>query len=318
MRYYNIVITDPATSSVIKRWTSLSATGAVIPGALNIEMDFPVYNFDASNGAAYLKVWGISIQDISQSFDFRGKTISVYAGMSKGLPLANKSQSGLILSGTINQSFGNWQGTNQSLDFYITQEFGSPDSPKNIVLTWKKGVPLDEVIKIALNIGFPDYLPKINISPNLVLGQDEVGYFQSIGQFSQYIKNISTNIINLPDYAGVNISVKDKIFIVEDGTTQTTPKEIVFTDLIGQPTWINFGAIQFKAVMRADLHVNDYIKMPNGMVTTTQQSYSNLRNKSAFSGVFKISELRHVGNFRQQDANSWVTVVNAYLVNSNV
>ena len=318
MRYYKIVIADPSTSAIVKQWTSLSATGSVIPGALNVEMDFPVYNFDASNGAAYLKIWGISIQDIGQSFDFRGKNISVYAGMSKGLPLANPAQSGLILSGTINQAFGNWQGTNQSIDFYITQEFGSPDSPKNIILTWEKGTPLSEAIQIALNIGFPDYTAKININPNLVLGQAETGYFQSIGQFAQYVKNISSNIINSPNYAGVNISVKDKIFIVEDGTTQAAPKGIVFTDLIGQPTWINFGTIQFKAVMRADLHVGDYIKMPAGMVTTTQQSYANLRNKSSFSGIFKISEIRHVGNFRQQDANSWVTVINAFSVESNV
>lgn len=314
MRYYKIIITDPVTNKVIKTWTSLASDGSAIPGALNIELDFPVYNLDASNGAAYLKVWGISIQDIGQSFDLNFKNIQVFAGMSKGLPLANPAQAGLILQGTIQQAFGNWQDINQSLDFMISAQTGSPDAPVNIVSTWNANTLLATSIKNTLLVAFPNYTANINISPNLVLNQDEPGYYQSLGQFAQYIKNVSQHIIGVDGYNGVSITIKENQFNVYDGTTKTTPKAIGFTDLIGQPTWGQSGVINFKCVMRSDINVGDYISMPKGiMVTTTAQSYSQYKNKTAFDGSFQVSQVRHVGNFRQQDANSWVTVFDAYV-----
>jgi hypothetical protein len=103
--------------------------------------------------------------------------------------------------------------------------------------------------------------------------------------------------------------IKQNQIVAYDGSTQANAKQIQFTDLIGQPTWYQFGVTQFKTAMRADINVNDYIKMPAGQVTTTAQSASQYRQGSVFSGTFWVSSVRHVGNFRQQDSNSWVTII---------
>jgi hypothetical protein len=66
--------------------------------------------------------------------------IQVFGGMSKGLPLANAVQSGLLMDGTIQQAWGNWQGTEQNINFVAqanssrSGNFGTPDSPVNLVL----------------------------------------------------------------------------------------------------------------------------------------------------------------------------------------
>ena len=70
--------------------------------------------------------------------------------------------------------------------------------------------------------------------------------------------------------------------------------------------------MQFKCVMRGDISIGGYVKMPKAVVTTTTAASSSLINlKSAFEGTFQIKQIRHVGNFRQPDAESWVSTYNA-------
>lgn len=312
MRYYTIIITDPDTNDELVRYTSIVETGVNNPGALNIELDVPVYALDAPVGAATIRVWGISIQEIGAAFDLNQKLIKVYAGMGKGLPLASPDQAGLILQGQIQQAFGNWEGTNQTLDLIVNADSGTQTAPKNIILNWKKGVNLANAIESTMAVAFPDFTTSVNISDKLVLNQDEQGYYQTMIQFAQYIKNVSRHIVG-GTYSGVNIVIKEKEFVVYDGSTPTDPFPIAFTDLIGQPTWLGLGQIQFKCVMRADITVSDFVSLPEGQTTTTAQSYSQYRNKSDFQGAFMIDAVRHVGNFRQADAASWVTVFNAHI-----
>ena len=52
MRYYDVQISDPATGSIVKRFTSIDqASGSTLPGALNIEIDVPIYTYDVPAGA---------------------------------------------------------------------------------------------------------------------------------------------------------------------------------------------------------------------------------------------------------------------------
>jgi hypothetical protein len=295
-------------------WTSL-VNGATIPGALNIELDVPLYDFASPTGAAVLRVWGVGLRQIGQSSDLNGKTIQIYAGMAKGLPLANPAEAGLILQGTIFQAFGNWQGVNQSLDFVIYPETGSADSPMNIVIDWKAGITLDQAIASTLKTAFPSYTQTIKISPKLVLPSDEPGYHQTLGQFARYINEISKKIIG-GTYSGVRMVIKNGSFYVYDGTTTTTPKAIAFTDLIGQPTWIDLATVQIACVLRADIQVGDYISLPQTQTVVSAQSYSTYRNTLVFQGTFQVNYVRHVGNFRQPDGTSWITVIDAVTVPS--
>lgn len=330
MRFYTLIISDLDGSNVVNltgttftsqvvpgldstnSLSSLSLAGLSLRGALNIELDIPVVPYAVPMGSGFVRVWGVSLTAISQSSNLNGKLIRVFGGMSKGLPLANPSQSGLLVEGIVQQAFGNWEGVNQSLDLIIQPATGLPTLPLNLVLQWVKGQQLSEVIRNTVSTAFPGYTSEISISDRLVLPADEIAYFQTLAQFAQQIKLTSQKIIG-GDYSGVEVVIRQKQIVVYDGTTQTTPKQILFTDLIGQPTWINAGQIMTKCVMRADLTLGDFVKLPPGQIVTTPQSYSQYRSGSAFQGVYQIDQIRHIGNFRQADGASWVTTFTMHL-----
>lgn len=310
MRYYRIVL---GKGSGGREFTSF-VNGKSIPGALNVELDIPVIPFATPMGAGAITIWGVPLSDISQASDFNGMDISVYGGMQKGLPLANPAQSGLLAQGKVFQAFGNWIDTEQTLNFNIQASIGTIDEPKNIILNWKKKAKLSEAIQNTLSTAFPDFKLDIKISDKLVLPADEIGYFQTLVQFAQYIRVVSQTILG-GDYPGVDIVLTESTLKIYDGTTQASPLQIAFQDMIGQPTWIDPLTVQTKFVMRADINVGDYLKFPPALVTNTSAGAatagSNLKQKSTFQGTFQANLVRHIGNFRQPDAASWVTVVNA-------
>lgn len=325
MRYYSIIITDPKSGQVLTP-TSLKAAGVTgqtytsyvngqtLPGALNVELNVPVTSFGTPLGAGYVRVWGISIQEISQANDLAGKNIQVFAGMQKGLPLAKPAQAGLILNGMISQSFGNWVGTAQTLDLIVTAGLGTVADPKNYVHHWLKGTKLADAITATLTAAFPDYTVDVKISDELVLTETDVGFYGTPEEYAAYVEQLSTSIIG-GTYQGVKITLREKTFVVRDGTAPTSPLQILFEDLIGQPTWIDPLTLQFKTAIRADIAIQDYVKMPPTVVTTTaggaQPFGSTINNNSIFQGTFQVTQLTHFGNLRQPDAESWNTTFNA-------
>lgn len=312
MRFYNIAVTDPSGSGQPTTWTSY-VNGQSDPGALDIELDLPVgpYATPIGQSGAHVRIWGISIQTIGQASNFNGKNISISGGMQKGLPLANPQQNGLLLSGTIFQAFGNWIGTDQTLDFIVFAQTGK----KNLALNWKKGTKMADAINSTLTTAFPGYTADIQISDSLVFFQDVPGFYSSIASFAQWVKLTSASILNPTgssgqSRAGVDIVIRDKKFIVRDDTTSRQPKQINFTDLIGQPTWYAPNEISVTVVMRADIGVLDYIKLPPTLATTLPSSMSQFRSNSVFQGTFKVNEIRHVGRFRSPSGGDWITVLN--------
>lgn len=304
MRYYKIVVGD-------RTWESYTG-GKNVPGALNVELDIPVTAYASPFGAGGVSIWGVSLQDIGQASDFNGKNITIYAGFQKGLPLANPGQSGIIVQGSVFQATGNWIDVNQNLFFVIQPSTGTNATPENIILNWKKGTKLADALQTTLSTALPDLTLDIKISDNLVLAADEYGYYQTLTQFASYVKIASQNIIG-GNYAGVDMTISDTTIKIYDGSTQTSPTQIAFQDMIGQPTWLNNLTVQTHFAMRADLAVGDYIKFPAAQTTTNPGSTfpGGPSQKSVFQGVFQINQMRHVGNFRQPDAESWVTVVDA-------
>src|SRR5579872_3427712 len=149
--------------------TSLAPNGRFNPGALQVELNIPLYPQHAASPGAAIKVFGIGLQDIQRQQDFNDLTIKVYGGMSKGLPLATPNQAGLLMQGTIYQAYGNWVGVEQSLAFFCQGPIGTSDAPLNVPFTWQAGTPLASAIRSTLQIATPTLRPVINISPNLKL-----------------------------------------------------------------------------------------------------------------------------------------------------
>lgn len=306
MRYYLIIITDPNGKELV-RYSSLLPNGNFNPGSLNIEFDIPAYPLATPAGANYLRIWGLGLKDIFQSANYNNSTMTVYAGMSKGLPLADPKQQGIIMSGTINQAFGNWQDVNQTVDFVVYPDVGSATAPKNIVFDWSVNQSMGDAIKTTLTRAFPTYTVNVNINPKLVATSPDRGAFQTLTQFAQYVRDKSIGFLQNTTYLGVTMLIQQTQINVFDVPSSTTPTEISFYDLVGQPTWIGYQQINFKTVLRADLNVGDYIKVNTPIATVVQQSYSQYKNQTLFSNVYQISSIRHVGNFRGSDGDSWVT-----------
>ena len=328
-RFYEIVLGKSASGRA--GGTLTSAPGGVNdPGALLVEMDIPVAAYDTPGGAAQIVISGVSIQTVAQGADFNGAPITVSGGMTAGLPLANPSQAGVLIQGQIYQAYGNWIGENMSLVFQIVQAgtvTTPPATPLNIVFRWLKGTSLTSAINTLLTTAFPGYTANINITPNLVNTEDEHGFHGNLTQFSQYLHNMSQSIIgptlNGQPYAGVSVVPSGQTFYVQDGssqqapnTTYSAPKKFAFTDMIGQPTWIDTQTLQFNTVMRADITIGDYVLMPVGINPITTQPGAipvsvPTRDSNIFYGTWQIVIMRHVGNSRDPSATAWVTTFNA-------
>jgi hypothetical protein len=312
-------------------YTSLNSDGSTNPNALNIELDLPLYNFAAPLNYAKVKIWGISLSSgrlvqkvqaqagqvpgsISEATDLNGADILVSAGMAEGLPLANPKQYGPVLQGKIFQAFGNWVDTDMTVDMFVTTDGQAiQTAPTNLVVHWKKNHPMSEALETALRTAYPQLAaPKINISSSLVWSEDFVGHYQTIEQLAQHINQVSLSIIT-SDYNGVDITLVGNGMVVYDGTVKTRPIQLIFTDMIGQPTWISANQVQVSLVMRSDITVGDFIKFPPFAPTTATEAEfrQQAKDRSLFQGVFMVNEMRHVGNFRQPSANSWITVITA-------
>ena len=338
MRYYSIVITKAdGTPYTFKSLGSLPLTSLLPsgpqnprtsltnPAALQVELDMGVANLadpDTSQGCG-LTVWGLGLADLGNAADLNGLNISVYAGMARGLPLADPSQAGLIVQGQIFQAFGSWIGTDQTLNLIITQGgavTGVPE-PANFPFSMPAGMTLATAITNTLKVAMPAAPVAVNISPNLVLNYQQSGHYRSLQQFSDFVKALSVGIVGGTDYAGVQITQNGAGVTVFDGvgsSSETNPKQVAFRDLIGQPTWIGPGAVSFKTVLRADIHLGDTVALPQSLFTqstaSNQYALPQPQNKLTFSGNYIVTQVHHYGHSRQPDAASWNTTFQAAFV----
>jgi len=339
---YRIVITNPTTGKVWvppsmqgvdlggASYTSI-VNGQTLPGALDIELDIFSYNFGAAVGNGSLTIWGVSLQEIQQSSNLNGFNIDIYGGMANGLPLATAQApyAGLLAKGNIFPAWGNWIGTEQYLSMTILPGhanngkplFGSNAQPANISWNWLKGTTMAQAIQASLSNAFPGVTVKINISPNLVLtnqNQDPHSV-DSLDQLANYVNQRSRTVLNLPNYSGISMSYdpSTSTIYVTDGTVATAakPKQLQFQDFIGQPTWLGTG-INFKTPMRADLKIGQSIILPQGLNPINTPGSSILSKTGlAFQGTYQITRIRSVGKYREASADAWVTVVDAVQLN---
>jgi hypothetical protein len=134
MRFYRIILKG-ADNSIFpttpdgSTWSSHPWGGDTAdPGAQEIELDITMLTgHEPSLEACTLTVKGVSWKQISEPAKLVGKHIEVYAGMKPGLPLATvqSRHTGLLASGEIMKSWGNWERNEMSLGV----SFGSGADP---------------------------------------------------------------------------------------------------------------------------------------------------------------------------------------------
>jgi len=300
----------------VRQWTSHPG-GVFDPGALNVEFDIPVTTYGTPVGGQSITIEGVPLDDLLQAQQFAGMNLTMKGGMQAGLPLANPKQAGIITAGQVWQSFGNWEGTEMTLDLVLNPGQYTLDQPGNIVLNWTAGTPLAQALQQTLSVAYPNMPALINISAQLVQSHDEVHRCSTLDQLAQLLIEITQGNFLGAAYAGVQVSVQGGQIIVFDSTYEPNTVQLAFTDFVGQPTWIDVNVMQLKLVMRADLQLGTIVKMPQGLqstpgivLTSAASLPSNLKYKSAFQGSFSVIELRQIGNFRASDGASWATIVN--------
>jgi hypothetical protein len=332
-RYYAITVGAST-------WNSQTVAGLDNPGALDIEFDVfeyaygtPVSSNDGGNST--LTIHGVSLQDIQQAANFAsgganglGQAINVQAGMSAGFPLAKPQQRGPILTGQVLQCWGNWIGTEMTLDFLVVPSVFTIASPGNFVFNWQKGTTLQS----ALTQTFSTAYAKITPAPSSVFRlsgtyapqpNGHLGIYSTLPNFAKAVQSMTKAAS--PDGTGVHVGFvngTNSILAYDVGATPTSPVQIAFTDLVGQPTYIDVNTVQLTTVLRADLAVGTYITMPTGLqyapgtVTTAGSAFGSgisgplqLKYRSSFQGTFLVTALRHIGSFRDPNGTSWVTVI---------
>jgi len=315
MRYYDLTITKPGSGAFVKRWTSYPG-GKPDSSALNIMFDMPIAPYATPIGMQSITVEGISLGDLTEAQQFAGMNVALKGGMGGGLPLENPKQAGLIAQGRIFQSFGNWVGTEMRLDFVINPAIFTHNVKGSFVLHWPKGMWLGTAITNMLQVAYTgnNKMPiSMHISQSLTLGYDNSHVHFTLAGIAAFIANATAKAANGP----VNITIRNGTLFVYDKTYAPSPIQIAFTDLIGQPTWIDVDTMQIKAVMRSDLQIGSIISMPKGyldapgfIVTSAQSMPSQLKYKSTFTQSFQVVKLRQIGNFRASDSGEWSTILN--------
>ncbi len=306
----SLLASTSSAATQLAHYTSKTNTGGNNGAALKIEFDIPAFCYGDPAGFASIKVSGVNFADIRASKNLNGATLKLQGGMAKGLPLANPSQAGLLLAGTVQQAFGNWQGTEVSLELIVSPKVGTIDQPVNLAYTWAKGDTLEAMVRQVLGIAYPGSVITGQFDPRLIYTEDAPFFYQTMTQLAQFVLETSRAIITDKTYLGAQITPTAVGFRLFDGTEKPKAKEIRPVDMVGQPTWLDFGTLQFKVVLRADLSVGDIVKLPQGSnVINTAASFTQYRDTLAFQGEFQITGIRHLGDSRQPDANAWVTVV---------
>lgn len=316
MRYYDLAVT-PASGGTPKRWTSYPS-GNFDPAALNVLFDIPIATYATPIGMQTITVEGIKLSDISEAQQYAGQTLTLKAGMLGGLPLETPSQAGLITQGFIFQSFGNWIGTDMTLDFVVLPSVNTRSNPGNYTLNWQKGKSLQSALQNTLTglikpRGGTALPVSIHISGSYVNNHHVVHTAKTLEGLAAIVHTLTQYDTNGP----VHITIQRGTVFVFDSTYQPAPVQIQFNDLIGQPTWVNVNTMQIKTVLRSDLQIGSIIQMPQGyqnepgFVTVTQSALpSSLRYKSTFTRQFQVIQVRQIGNFRSSDSGEWATLFN--------
>ena len=306
--------------------TSLLPDGRTNPAALNVELDIEQVALHSGDMKSYVRIYGLALSDIfrrdlNPRKDGKANKIKISVGMAKGLPLADPRQQGVVVDATIYQAFGNWLGTDMTLDLVLGPGgLGSPDDPKNYVFNWERGKPLSDAIKETLKNSPQSGLEQqITISDDRVGTEDHTpGYYGTLTQFAQAIQDMTAHQRGKDD-RGVYIYLNGQKIIVGDTSISSDmqAKTINFQDLIGQVTWYAPTELTCKLVMRGDLDLLNLVTFPQGAnVLTTSNAMPGLAQPPdknsvgiASGGTFKVMRIHHWGNYRAADALAWNTTL---------
>jgi hypothetical protein len=232
---------------------------------------------------------------------------------------------------------------------------GWQQNPINMIHNMMPGMDLSSAMQQTLGTVFPTSKVVSLLKSGLTLPYQDAGFYQTLGQYAGYAKTLSKSIVNGAggasglgglgsalgvsalaagggggssggSYDGVSIfPVKDKIFLY-DGTHNSGEVTLRFIDLIGQPTWVKPGTINFMTPMRADIVPTITVTMPPNTLQSIAANAGNMYGQTGegsgilphslainFQGSFTVQTVMVVGDSRHPDGKSWALSVQATL-----
>ena len=134
MRFYAIKINGGQAGSAFRATPGAWIEGAQFCSAIDTGLGFGYQNdpsamrcmlqltLSGERGAlGFVRLWGIDMDMIDQSANLTDATLEIYGGFWPGLPLATweSSFTGLLYCGQVYSAFGNWEGSDMTLDIYL-------------------------------------------------------------------------------------------------------------------------------------------------------------------------------------------------------
>jgi hypothetical protein len=237
--------------------------------------------------------------------------VSVGGKIIGNLPLINYGDGSSTMGGITSSLFGGGGGGLTLI------------KPLNLIHNMAPNEPLSAAIQKTLSTAFPSASINIKISPNLMLAYQDAGVYQNMEQYAHYIQQLSNSILGTNNYAGVQMTSYNNTINVWDATQPDTAGSINPWDLIGQPTWIDIIKINVKTVLRADIHVSQTFTLPAGtLIGMTSDAVIPMtpeqKTSLSFSGLFFVTKILHIGDFRNPDGASWCTNYEAIIFSEGV
>lgn len=327
MRYYKLTISPPNGNPIVLAQSH--PNGQFDPGALDVQFDLTISAMYVSGQMQYVRVYGVPMALMSNAFKLadtnnKGQEslawgVSLEGGM-MGPPLLGTPRHGLLAIGSVYSAYGNWVGTNMTLDLFIAAPYMTPKSKGAFVFSWVAGQPLSNALDASLGAAYEGTGTDIQVNISAYTTAHHVYHVcDNLASLARLVRTLTMPNAGQNASGPVIIGQTPGTVIAFDGTMQIgAATKLSYEDLIGQPTWIDVNQMQVTCVMRNDLHQGSLILMPPqitnrpGLTIQTPRSFPNFTNNygPAFTGSFRVNEVRHIGNFRGTDSTQWVTVVN--------
>lgn len=310
MRYYNILISNPDGSKFLE-FEGKNGTG------LNIELN-AVINDLSQTGTATLKVFNLPLKYFLRQSEFRGKTILIKGGMSKGLPLANPAQQGILIFGEIQYGIGERIKGINFHTFSIIYTAATP--PKNgFILDWKKGTKLSDALRNTMqNAGVTANNFNIKLDDEKwIATHDQQSCFATDKQLGDFLSKTTNGVIKIAPN-----SPAKKYLITDGSAVKQKPKVISIFDFVGQPTWnggtspdgkIVTGNFDLPVILRGDIFWFDEIEIQNPLVFKVGVNAAiGLPDfaRVGFTGKAQVVQLTFIANYAAASGENWVTILN--------
>jgi hypothetical protein len=179
----------------------------------------------------------------------------------------------------------------------------------NLIHNALPGMPFTIASQLALKTAYPGMNINAWFTSALMLAYQDSGFYQNLQQYASYLKSIAMQKLG---GRGIDTYVNGKDITLTDWQGDMRTVSLDYSDLIGQPTWIDLGQIQFDCVMRADLMPPCNVILPVtlmsvGSIPEDITGIPSMLNTLTFNGQFKIFKIRHVGDSRSKDGKDWRT-----------